>query len=81
MVADACAIGGSHKNVICLAADQVIQGTAGAGAAAGKGLSHASCCHGVGERVHTGGPTHLGAVASTYEATGHIQGRTWLWRG
>lgn len=66
VVADACAISGSHKNVIWLAADQVIQGAVGAGTAAGKGLSPTSCCHGIGQCICTGDPAHLGSVGSTY---------------
>lgn len=66
VVADACAISGSHKNVICLSADQVIHGAVGAGAAAGKCLSCTSCCHGIGQCICTGGPTHLGSIGSTY---------------
>lgn len=66
MVADACAISGSHENVVCLAADQVIQGAVGAGAAAGYGLSRARCCHGIGQCICTGDPTHLGSIGSTY---------------
>lgn len=66
MVADACAISGSHENVIGLSADQVLQAAVGAGAAAGEGLSRASCCHVIGQRICTGSPAHLGSTGSAY---------------
>lgn len=81
VVTNAGTVTGLHENVICSTADQVTQGAVGAGAVAGNCLPLATCRHGIGCCICAGGPAHLGRIGTTYQATGHIQGRTRLWRG
>lgn len=81
-VADTGAVGGSHKNVVRLAADQVTQRAVGTGTGAGEvQLSIADCFHSIADCICAGGPVHLSSASATHQLAGHIRDRTWLWRG
>lgn len=81
VVADACAISGSHKDVVGLPTDQVTQGAVWAGAATGEVLSAADGFQGIAHCVGTRWPGYLRSGSATHPLTGYIRGRTWLWRG
>lgn len=79
--ADTDTISGSHKNVVLLATDQVTQCAVEAGAAAGEGLSIAGGFHSIGHCICTGCPGYECSAIAKDQLTGHIRGRTWLYRG
>lgn len=80
MIADAGAISCCHENVVRLATDKAAQGAVRGCGSAGEVLSSTNGCQGIADSISTGGPVDVSSAGGADYLTGHISGRTGLWR-